>query len=163
MRRLVAALIATGAVVLAAAAPALAHEGLSLSDRAQLRQIARDTWRFYGTDVDPATQLPMDNIGPGTTEGTYTSAANIGVYLWAVVAARDLHLIDTHKADALAAATLTEVAASSATTASCTSGMTPAPRTRSSTPARPTARRRPRPRTTAGLSRRSTTAGTRRA
>jgi hypothetical protein len=76
---------------------------------AQLRQIARDTWRFYGSDVDPATQLPMDNIGPGATQGTYTSAANIGVYLWAVVAAHDLHIINTSKADALAAATLTEV------------------------------------------------------
>jgi hypothetical protein len=108
-RRLVAALLAAGAVALAATAPALAHGGLSHADRAQLGQIARDTWRFYGTDVDPATQLPMDNIGPGTTQGTYTSAANIGVYLWAVVAAHDLHIINTSKADALAAATLTEV------------------------------------------------------
>jgi Putative glucoamylase/Protein of unknown function (DUF3131) len=109
MRRLVVGLIATGAVALAAAAPAVAHPGLTRADRAQLRQIARDTWRFYGTDVDPATQLPMDNVGPGATQGAYTSAANIGVYLWAVVAARDLHLIDTQRANALAAATLTEV------------------------------------------------------
>ncbi len=48
--------------------------------------------------------------GPGSTRGQYTSAANIGVYLWAVVAARDLHLISTHRADRLASATLTEVA-----------------------------------------------------
>ena len=109
MRRLVSALLAAGAVALAAAGPAVARPGLTGSDRAQLRQIARDTWRFYGSDVDPATQLPMDNLGPGTTQGTYTSAANIGVYLWAVVAAHDLHLIDTPRANALAGATLTEV------------------------------------------------------
>ncbi len=109
MRRALLIVVLAGAVALAGAAPAVAHDGLSRADRAQLRQIAHDTWRFYGTDVDPATQLPMDNIGPGTTQGTYTSAANIGVYLWAVVAARDLHLIDTHRANSLAAATLTEV------------------------------------------------------
>ena len=38
--------------------------------------------------------------------GTYTSAANVGVYLWAVVAAHDLGLIDTQKADQLATSTL---------------------------------------------------------
>jgi hypothetical protein len=108
VRCLVCALLAAGALALAAA-PAVARPGLTGADRAQLRQIARDTWRFYGADVDPATQLPMDNLGPGATQGTYTSAANIGVYLWAVVAAHDLHIITTAKADALAAATLTQV------------------------------------------------------
>jgi putative glucoamylase len=54
--------------------------------------------------------LPLDNLGPGTTRGTYTSAANIGVYLWAVVAAHDLRLISTARADNLVAATLREVA-----------------------------------------------------
>lgn len=68
MRRLVSVLLAAGAVALAAAGPAVARSGLTGSDRAQLRQIARDTWRFYGSDVDSATQLPMDNIGPGTTQ-----------------------------------------------------------------------------------------------
>jgi hypothetical protein len=43
--------------------------------------------------------------------GIYTSAANIGVYLWAVVAARDLGLIDRTQADSLARATLDEVSA----------------------------------------------------
>ena len=72
--------------------------------------IARDTWRFYAADVDPVTHLPLDNLGPGATRGAYTSAANIGVYLWAVVAARDLGLISTPRADRLAGATLDEVA-----------------------------------------------------
>ncbi|HWE09147.1 MAG TPA: glucoamylase family protein, partial [Solirubrobacteraceae bacterium] len=65
---------------------------------------------FYGGDLDPTTHLPLDNLGPGTVRGAYTSAANIGVYLWAVVAAHDLGLITRHRADALATATLEEVA-----------------------------------------------------
>ena len=59
-----------------------------------LHGIAADTWRFYAADVDPVTHLPLDNLGPGSVRGTYTSAANVGVYLWAVVAAHDLGLID---------------------------------------------------------------------
>ena len=57
--------------------------------------IARDSWKFYAADVDPDTHLPLDNLtfagGSATPAayGRYTSAANIGVYLWAVVAARD--------------------------------------------------------------------------
>jgi hypothetical protein len=83
---------------------------LSAAQRSTLEGIAADTWRFYGADVDPTTHLPLDNLGPGSTRGEYTSAANIGVYLWAVVAARDLHLISTPEADRLASATLQEVA-----------------------------------------------------
>jgi hypothetical protein len=71
--------------------------------------IARDTWKFFRTDVDPTTHLPLDNIGPGTTRGSYTSAANIGVYLWSVVSAHDLGLISRQKADSLVNATLQEV------------------------------------------------------
>jgi len=92
-----------------------AYTGLSPSQRADLLSIARDTWKFYGADVDPATNLPMDNLtfaggsSAPTSYGRYTSAANIGVYLWAVVAARDLGLISTPQAVARVRATLTEV------------------------------------------------------
>ena len=77
--------------------------------------IARDTWKFYGADVDQATSLPMDNItfaggsATPTSYGRYTSSANIGVYLWAVVSARDLGLISESQARARLTATLTEV------------------------------------------------------
>jgi hypothetical protein len=112
VRGLVAAAVA--AVALATlggpvAAPARAA-AFTPSQRAFLYGIARDTWRFYGADVDPTTHLPLDNLGPGSVRGTYTSAANIGVYLWAIVAAHDLRLISTHRADELAGATLQEVA-----------------------------------------------------
>ncbi len=92
-------------------AGAAAHTNLSASQRATLQAIAADTWRFYAADVDPVTHLPLDNLGPGSVRGEYTSAANIGVYLWAVVAAKDLGLIGADRADSLARATLSEVAA----------------------------------------------------
>jgi hypothetical protein len=83
--------------------------GLSAQQRSVLYGIAQSTWKFYADDVDPTTHLPLDNLGPGQTRGAYTSAANIGVYLWAVVAADDLHLISRARADALITATLTSV------------------------------------------------------
>ena len=95
--------------------PVAHYLGLSESQRAELLSIARDTWKFYGVDVDPATHLPMDNVTFGggsatpTGSGRYTSASNIGVYLWAVVAARDLGLVSPRSADELVRATLTEV------------------------------------------------------
>ena len=72
---------------------------LTAQQRTVLQGIAADTWRFYAADVDPTTHLPLDNIGPGSVRGTYTSAANVGVYLWAVVAAHDLNLISRRQAD----------------------------------------------------------------
>jgi hypothetical protein len=79
---------------------------LTTRQRAVLLGMARDTWSFYREDVDPATHLPMDNLGPGAARGTYTSAADIGVYLWAVVAAYDLKLIGRPRARSLISATL---------------------------------------------------------
>ena len=94
---------AAAAAGLLLAVPAAARRPpLSAHQRSVLGGIARDTWRFYAADVDPGTHLPLDNLGPGATRGAYTSAANIGVYLWAVVAARDLGLISTSRAQRLA-------------------------------------------------------------
>ena len=99
----------------ATAAPVAAYHGLSPAQRADLQSIARDTWKFYGADIDPATNLPMDNLtfaggsAAPTAYGRYTSAANIGVYLWAVVSARDLGLISTAQAQTRLRATLDEV------------------------------------------------------
>ena len=54
----------------------------------------------------------MDNIGfhGAPARGTYTSASDIGVYLWAVTAARDLRLISRAQARDDITATLNEVA-----------------------------------------------------
>jgi Putative glucoamylase/Protein of unknown function (DUF3131) len=99
----------------AAGAPVDNYTGLSQGQRASLLAIARQTWKFYNLDIDSATNLPMDNLtfaggsGTPTTQGQYTSAADIGVYLWAVVSARDLGLISEAQAQARVTATLTEV------------------------------------------------------
>lgn len=85
------------------------YNGLTAAQRAVLYGIARDTWQFFKDDVDPTTHLPLDNIGPDGVRGAYTSAANIGVYLWAVVAARDLGLISRLEAGAQIRATLNTV------------------------------------------------------
>jgi len=90
------------------------YHGLTAAQRSVLRDIARDTWRFYSLDVDPGTHLPMDNLtfsgANPTAYGRYTSASNIGVYLWAVVAAYDLGLVARPEATARIQATLGEVA-----------------------------------------------------
>jgi hypothetical protein len=88
---------------------AATSSGLSAHQRATLYGIAGDTWKFYADDVDPTTHLPLDNLGPGDVRGTYTSSANIGVYLWAVVAAADLKLITQARESALISATLRSV------------------------------------------------------
>jgi hypothetical protein len=113
----VAALTVSSAVAGAAPAPSdSAGPGLSSSQRAELRAIARDTWRFYSLAVDPRTHLPLDNLtfagraASPTAFGRYTSASNVGVYLWAVVAAYDLGLIARPEASERVQATLGEVA-----------------------------------------------------
>ena len=92
----------------------LAEDNAS-ADNAALYRLAADTWKFYAADIDPNTNLPMDNLtwaggGSLSGKGQYTSASNIGVYLWAVVSARDLNLISRSTADSLVSATLNEVA-----------------------------------------------------
>src|SRR5215469_16030676 len=95
--------------------PVAGYYPFDAAQRANLLSIARDTWKFYSADVDSATPLPMDNVTFGggsatpTSYGRYTSAANIGVYLWAVVSARDLGLITTTQATDRIRATLIEV------------------------------------------------------
>src|SRR5207237_4804257 len=92
-----------------AAASPQSQAPLTAQQRAVLLGVARDTWSFFAQDVDPATHLPLDNLGPGTTRAAYTSPANIGGYLWSVVSAGDLQLITRDEERRLAVATLTSV------------------------------------------------------
>lgn len=95
--------------------PRPGDSGLTPTQQATLLGIAKDSWNFYKDDVDPTTHLPMDNVTYAggsptpTSYGRYTSAANIGVYLWAVVAANDMGLISRPQARRQLEATLTEV------------------------------------------------------
>jgi Putative glucoamylase/Protein of unknown function (DUF3131) len=106
---------ATATTAAADGIPVAPFHGLTGPQQANLLSVARQTWNFYNADIDPATSLPMDNItyaggsATPTTFGHYTSAADIGVYLWAVVSARDLGVISTPQAISRIQATLTEV------------------------------------------------------
>jgi len=78
------------------------HKTFSPEQHRMLEAIARDTWGFYqyGAGVNGTTGLPLDNIGfnGAPPQGNYTSPTNIGVYLWSIVAAQDMHLINRNDA-----------------------------------------------------------------
>ena len=81
-------------------------------DRATLERYARDTWRSFVAMVEPRTGLPADNIGGALrprSRSAYTSPTNIGMYLWAALAARDLGLISAEEATERMAKTLDSV------------------------------------------------------
>jgi hypothetical protein len=103
-------LVGQDAVAAATAVPGQPAGGaLTGAQRDELLSIAKDTWRFFQQDLDPHTHLPLDNLGPGSTRGSYTSAANIGVYLWSVVAAGDLGIIKRPEERRLVQQTLTAI------------------------------------------------------
>ena len=70
-------------------------------DKAFLKEVALDTWRFFDEITDAEHGLPLDNIklgdtvplGEGVWIGDYTNITNVGVYLMAVVSAHDLGFI----------------------------------------------------------------------
>ena len=77
-----------------------------------LETYARDTWASFVAMTDPATGLPSDNIGGNldpATRARYTSPTNIGMYIWATLAARDLKLIKEKEARNRIAQTLESV------------------------------------------------------
>lgn len=78
----------------------------SANDERFLRQIARDTWRFFDEIVDHEHQLPLDTVQIGVKKpidsdgfiGDYTNVTNIGIYLMCLVSAYDLGFIDRSEA-----------------------------------------------------------------
>ncbi len=75
-------------------------------DREFLKEIAKDTWRFFDEVVDQEHGLPLDNILLGkekpldeaTAIGDYTNVTNIGVYLMCVVSGFNLGFITREQA-----------------------------------------------------------------
>nr|MDQ2935053.1 DUF3131 domain-containing protein [Chloroflexota bacterium] len=68
---------------------------------ATLRQYAVDTWQSFALLVNPRSGLPSDHIDgqlSPSSRSAYTSPTNIGMYLWAVLAARDLGIISSDEA-----------------------------------------------------------------
>lgn len=81
--------------------PAAGHLSVTQSDAKALRLIARRTWRYFETFVTVEdNMLPPDNFqeAPHPVVAHRTSPTNIGLYLLAVVTARDFgwqNLLDT--------------------------------------------------------------------
>ncbi len=77
-------------------------------DKAFLKEVAGDTWRFFDEITDAEHGLPLDNIrlgektplGEGVWIGDYTNITNVGVFLMSVVSAYDMGFIT--KDDAVA-------------------------------------------------------------
>jgi hypothetical protein len=76
-------------------------DALDRADRRLLERYAADTWRSFVAMTDPDTGLPSDNISGDLDQATrsaYTSPTNIGMYIWATLAARELRLIRPQEA-----------------------------------------------------------------
>jgi len=109
MRRLSA--LATAVALTAAAVPAAATEAAP-DDDVVLQEYAADTWRSFVKLVEPDTGLPADYIGGDlrvSTRSEFTSPTNIGMYLWATLAARDLGIIRSREATTLMRTTLRSI------------------------------------------------------
>lgn len=71
-----------------------------------LKEIAKDTWRFFDEIVDQEHGLPLDTIqlakpepvAEGLWIGDYTNVTNIGVYLMCLVSAYDFGFISKQEA-----------------------------------------------------------------
>jgi hypothetical protein len=71
------------------------------ADDRVLERYAADTWQSFEAMVWPDTGLPSDNIDgdlSAASRAKYTSPTNIGMYMWATLAARDLKLISRKEA-----------------------------------------------------------------
>jgi hypothetical protein len=86
---------------------------LPTADRAFLRRLARDTWRGLAAFTDREHALPVDHVELGPTlaradarVGDYTNVTSVGLYLTAIVAANELHLVRRKEALARVAAVL---------------------------------------------------------
>jgi hypothetical protein len=72
----------------------------------RLMGIARRTFAFFRADTDARTDLPFDHLDM-TSRGLrasllFTTPTDIAMYMWAIVAAAQLHVISDTKAQALA-------------------------------------------------------------
>ena len=86
---------------------------LPTDDRAFLERLARDTWRGLAAFTDREHALPVDHVRLGSTlaradarVGDYTNVTSVGLYLTAIVAANELHLVRRDEALARIAAVL---------------------------------------------------------
>jgi hypothetical protein len=85
-------------LTLSLAAPAAATYG---QDHRTLERYARDTWASFVAMANETTGMPTDNIDGDldpASRAAYTSPTNIGMFIWATLAARDLAIIRPEEA-----------------------------------------------------------------
>ena len=85
---------------------------LDAAQQATLLRYAVDTWHSFVLLVNPRTGLPSDSIGGQlrpASRSAFTSPTNIGMYLWAALAARDLGIISSTEASARLTKTVTSI------------------------------------------------------
>ena len=81
--------------------PGRAQALLALNEnQAFLREIARDTWKYFENAVDRDTHLPVDHLRVGDPNdiGSYTTPTNLAFYFLACVAAEELGIISKKEA-----------------------------------------------------------------
>ena len=100
--------------VLSAAAPATGVQAqtgaLTPAQRKTLETYAAATWNSFKMMLYPGTGLPADNVSAEGVRARYTSPTNIGAYMWAVLAARDLQIIKPAEARSRLGVTLRTLA-----------------------------------------------------
>lgn len=75
-------------------------ELLNLKDEQFLREIARDSWKYFENLIDKKTGFVVDHVRLGESPGlgSYISPTNLALYWMAYVAAYDLSLISKEEA-----------------------------------------------------------------
>lgn len=88
-----------------------AGKPLTGQQKKELERIAKRTWAFFEADVNPTTDLPMDNMGfdGAPADGAYTSPTDLAMYLWSIVAATQLGLVTPSSGQTLAANALNAI------------------------------------------------------
>ena len=79
------------------------------SQRQTLQMFASATWQSFVVLTYP-TGLPADHMYATGERASYTSATNIGAYIWSTLVARDLHIITHVEAEARIQQTLQTLA-----------------------------------------------------
>jgi hypothetical protein len=75
-----------------------AEASISQDNFSTLNQYAHDTWRSFEAMTYPETGLPADNVSAEGVRAPYTSPTNIGLYIWSILSARDLEIIEPGQA-----------------------------------------------------------------
>lgn len=73
---------------------------VELNNQEFLREIARDTWKYFENALDQKTRLPVDHLRVGAPGdiGVYTTPTNLAMYFLACVAAKELGFITREEA-----------------------------------------------------------------